>query len=214
MTGPTVTLVEGGATNSRPTPESRNRHGVDTVRYRYRTDTDAYAKFAAAGASNEGVRGELHRQVDGDAMQYVGYTASADPAAAVAVFEDLLKPGHFHREQELIQIFHGALVTPPGSLNAVVDRFADYALDDPHPLVRARALLAWGCHGSPEDFSVADEFWRQTARAAWRIYPFAAIQDRVQAGRDERYQLWSAEGEFLERVGQSLIGDRLSWRRI
>jgi hypothetical protein len=65
MTAPTLMVIEGGATNSRPTPESWNRHGVDTVRYRYRADTHAYAKFAAAGPSNEGVRGELHRQEDG-----------------------------------------------------------------------------------------------------------------------------------------------------
>ena len=65
MTGATLTLVEGGATNSRPTPESRNRHGIDTVRYRYRADPHAYTKFAHAGASSEGPRGELHRQADG-----------------------------------------------------------------------------------------------------------------------------------------------------
>jgi hypothetical protein len=65
MTGPRLMLVEGGATNSRPIPETWNRHGVDTVRYRYRADTNAYAKFALAGASSEGPRGELYRQADG-----------------------------------------------------------------------------------------------------------------------------------------------------
>jgi hypothetical protein len=61
----TLTLVEGGATNSRPTPETWNSQGIDTVCYRYRTDTSAYGKFASAGASTEGVRGELHRQEGG-----------------------------------------------------------------------------------------------------------------------------------------------------
>ena len=149
----------------------------------------------------------------GEAMQYVGYTASRDPAKAATEFGELLKVGRFHREQELVQIVHGALVTPPGSLANVADRFADYALNDPHPLVRARALLAWGCHSSPDDFTVADAFWNDSSQT-WRIYPFAAIQDKEQAGRDQRYQLWSAEGRFLEQVGQSLIADRLSWRRI
>jgi hypothetical protein len=65
MTAPTLKVIEGGATNSRPTPESRNRHGIDTVRYRYRGDPHAYARFAHAGASDEGPRGELHRRVDG-----------------------------------------------------------------------------------------------------------------------------------------------------
>jgi hypothetical protein len=65
MTAPTLTVIEGGATNSRPIPETWNRHGVDTVRYRYRNDAHAYAKFAHAGASSEGPRGELHRQADG-----------------------------------------------------------------------------------------------------------------------------------------------------
>lgn len=60
-----LTLVEGGATNSRPTPETWNRHGVDTVRFRYRNDTNAYEKFARTGESNEGARGELYRHADG-----------------------------------------------------------------------------------------------------------------------------------------------------
>lgn len=57
--------IEGGRSNSRPSPESWNRRGIDTVRYRFRGAARARERFAAAGAYQEGTRGELYRQADG-----------------------------------------------------------------------------------------------------------------------------------------------------
>jgi hypothetical protein len=149
----------------------------------------------------------------GEAVLYVGRTGSHDAAAGLAAFSELLQPNRFHREQELVEVFHAALSMPPGSLEALTDRFAEFALKDSHPLVRARALLAWGAHSAEDDFQAAEGFWKTSART-WRIYPFVAIQDKEVAGRNERYELWSAEGRFLEQLGESLVALRFSWRRI
>jgi len=56
--------IEGGSSNSRPTPGSWN-HGIDTVRYRFRGDAYGKEKFARTGPYQEGARGELYRQTGG-----------------------------------------------------------------------------------------------------------------------------------------------------
>ena len=70
--------IEGGLSNSRPTPESWNRRGIDTIRYRFRGDAHGKERFARSGPYNEGARGELYRQEHGirlgaarDGMLYV-----------------------------------------------------------------------------------------------------------------------------------------------
>jgi hypothetical protein len=62
---PELRVVEGGFSNSRPTPESWNGAGVDTVRFRFRGDVDGHERFARSGPHREGPRGELFRQEDG-----------------------------------------------------------------------------------------------------------------------------------------------------
>jgi hypothetical protein len=62
---PELRLVEGGASNSRPIPESWNGAGVDTVRFRFRGDLDGHNRFARSAPYQEGPRGELYRQEDG-----------------------------------------------------------------------------------------------------------------------------------------------------
>jgi hypothetical protein len=65
MNEPGLTVIEGGASNSRPLPESWNGAGVDTVRFRFRGDVEGHARFARSGPHFEGARGELYRQEDG-----------------------------------------------------------------------------------------------------------------------------------------------------
>jgi hypothetical protein len=74
---PSLRLVEGGRSNSRPTDKSV-RAGVDTVRFRLRGDVDGYEGFSRAGEFVDGARGERRRTRDGvtvgaypDGMQYV-----------------------------------------------------------------------------------------------------------------------------------------------
>lgn len=62
---PELRVVEGGASNSRPLPESWNGAGVDTVRFRFRGDIHGHARFARSGPHFEGPRGEVYRQEEG-----------------------------------------------------------------------------------------------------------------------------------------------------
>jgi hypothetical protein len=58
-------VIDGGLSNSRPLPETWNRAGVDTVRYRFRGDVHGHSRFARSGPHNEGPRGEIYRQEEG-----------------------------------------------------------------------------------------------------------------------------------------------------
>ena len=62
---PDLRVLEGGASNSRPTPESWNGSGIDTVKFRFRGDVAGHERFARSGPHREGPRGELYRQEDG-----------------------------------------------------------------------------------------------------------------------------------------------------
>jgi hypothetical protein len=62
---PELRVLDGGVSNSRPTPESWNRASVDTVRFRFRGDVYGRERFARSGAHSEGPRGEVYRQEHG-----------------------------------------------------------------------------------------------------------------------------------------------------
>lgn len=61
---PVLRLVPGGVTNSRPTTKNCRR-GIDTVRLRWRADTDGLARFNDGGPAADGPRGERWRTADG-----------------------------------------------------------------------------------------------------------------------------------------------------
>jgi hypothetical protein len=148
-----------------------------------------------------------------DGALYVGYTGRHDVAATAAAFERMLDPSGFHREQELLELLRAALFLPPQALLPVGPRFAELALTADHGLVRARALLAWGLHSEDEDFQTADEFWASATRP-WQIYPFVSIQAKEEGERDRRYDQWSAEGRFVDLLGQSLRRGPIRWRHM
>jgi hypothetical protein len=58
----------------------------------------------------------------GEAALYTGYTASHDVGSAVEAFRQLLEPENFHREQELVEIFHAALAVPDRGLEPLALR--------------------------------------------------------------------------------------------
>lgn len=62
---PELRVLEGGASNSRPTPGSWNGSGVDTVKFRFRGDVASHERFARSAPHREGPRGEVYRQTDG-----------------------------------------------------------------------------------------------------------------------------------------------------
>jgi hypothetical protein len=147
----------------------------------------------------------------GEGAQYAAYIAEVNPAEVTRVFDVLLSDGRFHREQELLQICRSALYLPRN--DKLAGRFGTLALEHAHPLVRARALLAWGALSSPADFSVADEFWSRTHRP-WRAYPFVAIQDKDTEARDDRYTRWGSAGRLLDHLAASIQENRFSWKRV
>jgi hypothetical protein len=65
MAAPELRVLQGGSSNSRPIPESRNRRGIDTVRYRFRSDPCGKLRFCNSGDYQEGPPGEVYRQADG-----------------------------------------------------------------------------------------------------------------------------------------------------
>jgi hypothetical protein len=150
----------------------------------------------------------------GDGASYVARAAAENEAAAAAA-EDamatILVDGRFHREQELLQICRSALYMARSARLAPL--FAALAIDHPHELVRARALLAWGALSAPDDFATADLFWG-TAGRLWRIYPLVAIQDKDEVARNERYVRWSGEGRSLGLLADQIRLHRFSWRKI
>jgi hypothetical protein len=62
---PALTVIEGGSSNSRPIPESWSRRGIDTVRYRFRSDSEGKLRFTNWWDYKEGPRGEVYRTEDG-----------------------------------------------------------------------------------------------------------------------------------------------------
>ena len=82
-----------------------------------------------------------------------------------------------------------------------------------HPLVRARALLAWGAQSDPGDFDAADLFFAHADRS-WLPYAAVAVQGKTEAERDERYRRWSGEGRGLGRLADSIRAQRFAWSKI
>lgn len=148
--------------------------------------------------------------------QAVRYTARAGQHhadRARAALLALTDPTRFHRESEWVHICRAVLWFSHRPSTELADRMHELAAVHDHPLVRARALVAWGAQSTPEDFGAADGFW-PTAEAAWRPYVLVAIQDKEQGERDRRYDAWSAEERFLRAVADRLRISRLAWTRI
>ena len=65
-------------------------------------------------------------------------------AALVAALEGLLLDDRFHRPQEWLHLLRAVTVAGDGVAPRLAPKLTSLALDHPHPLVRCRALLAWG----------------------------------------------------------------------
>lgn len=151
----------------------------------------------------------------GDVLRFVASVAkTSQRAACVDAFGKLLTQDRFMREAEKLDLCAAVLALPS---RAGVDELAAplgaWSIGDPHPLVRARALLAWGAQSSEVDFSVADKFWI-SAKAAWRPYALVAIQTKKASLRDERYTQWSGAGRFLGRLADVLRANTIGWRKL
>jgi len=148
-----------------------------------------------------------------DAMTYAAACSSVAARPVADVFDVVLDDNRFIRELEILHVLKAAMACEVGVLADLAGRLAQIALSHRDPLVRARAILAWGMHSATDDFVTADDFWA-TARRDWRAYPFVAIQDKTRTGREDRFKAWSQSGRSLDRLAASLRAERLGWNKI
>jgi hypothetical protein len=147
------------------------------------------------------------------ATRYTARAGQKAPDEARAALLTLTDPTRFHRESEWVHICRAVLWFAYRPSLELADRMHELVAVHDHPLVRARALLAWGAQSASDDFNAADAYW-PTADAAWRAYVLVAIQDKDQGERDRRYDAWSGEERFLRAVADQLRRTRLAWTRI
>jgi hypothetical protein len=147
------------------------------------------------------------------AMRYAASLAKEEPGQVASVFAEMLRNERFTRDFEKLNICHKALALKNGQPEKLSDRLGDLALRDPHPLVRAKALLAWGLHSKKSDFSVADRFL-QAAEPEWRTYALVAIQGKSKAARDARFSMWAADGQPMAPVADLLRAGQIKWTRL
>ncbi len=147
------------------------------------------------------------------AVRYVASTRTADAESAERVLLDLLDERRFHREQEWLHICRAGLLLRRHPAPEVAARFGEVALDHAHPLVRARALLAWGKLSNGNEFDVADSYW-STADRTWQPYALIALQQKETADRDGRYEAWSGEGRTLWRLARAIQTRRFQWKEL
>lgn len=147
------------------------------------------------------------------AMRYAASLAKKAPKDVVAVFADVLGDGRFTRDYEKLNICHKALSLkrdPNSNLGALL---GNLATTDPHPLIRAKALVAWGPHSGTDEFEVFDRFL-QSAEPQWRPYALVSIQGKRRATRDERYEKWAGEGEGVATVAAMIRREPIKWGRL
>jgi hypothetical protein len=148
-----------------------------------------------------------------DAVGYVAAVARSQPETATAVFSELLASDRFMRDIERLELCRSILALPPGSAPTLATSLGNWALEARHPLVRSRALLAWGAQSRDNDFAVADKFWR-TATAQWQPYVLVAVQGKEADDRNKRYARWSSSGRFLGSLATLLRQNPIGWRKL
>lgn len=133
---------------------------------------------------------------------------------AVRVVLETLIVGRFHRTQEWFHVLRIVQMLPKRGAAQLVDELAAIALDqEQHPLVRARAVLAWGAQSAADRFDVADRFFLAEKRT-WRPYAVVAIQHKEGDERDARYERWSREGRGLAWLACSVQRQPFGWSKI
>ena len=147
------------------------------------------------------------------AMRYVTSVARRNGRAATAVFSEVLKADRSSRDFEKLATCNRALSLPAGDGRVLAASLKDIALHDANPLIRAKALVAWGKHSEATDTSVAEAFLR-AADPAWRVYAFVAMQDKASEERDRIYQRWGGTAPGLKEVASLLRDSPIRWSKL
>jgi hypothetical protein len=147
------------------------------------------------------------------ALDYLAAVAKHEMDQATAVFAALLDTRRFMLDVEKLNLCSAILKLPERKATALAGVLARWALSDPHDLVRARALLAWGSQSPANDFKAADAFWDK-ATAPWQPYALISIQNKTKRGRDSRYARWSGEGRFTGELARAIEKGPFGWRKL
>jgi hypothetical protein len=143
------------------------------------------------------------------AMGYVAKLGTSSRSEAMPVLEAILSGG-FHRDQEWLHILRALTLWDGPCSSATVDRLAKVAEGHPHPVVRARALIAWARQSDPDSTAVAESYFERERRM-WQGYPIMAVRDK--AARDALYDRWRGDGRTVAQLIDSLVRQPISWRR-
>jgi hypothetical protein len=144
-----------------------------------------------------------------ECMRYL--TKMRAPAAddvADALTEVIAHP--FHRDQEWVHILRAALYVPGRRLEPVSSRFSALALQHAAPIVRARAVLAWGRHAKAAETETVEAYFA-AERPMWLGYALASLKGRSPKAREKLYGQWSSEGRSTAHVITSLREEPLRW---
>jgi len=144
-----------------------------------------------------------------EAMRYVTKLRARDRASVATALSEIIS-APFLRDQEWVHVLRAALRVSGRGLAGQVEQFERLADDHESPLVRARALLAWGRHSPADDLDAAERFFRRERRM-WLGYAIAALKDKEPARAGEALESWSSEGRSISRVISSLADKPLSW---
>lgn len=148
-----------------------------------------------------------------NACRYIEAIAKDEHREEVASALNEIATGRFHRTQEWLHILRAMQVIPAQGAAELANQMAALAAEHEHPLVRARAVLAWGSQSDPGEFSAADLYFARESRQ-WLPYVLIAIQEKNEQQRDDRYGRWSGEGRSLARLADSIKSERYGWTRI
>lgn len=152
----------------------------------------------------------------GTALEYVAACGSVAEGEVQKLFEYVCDPSRSFRDQEKIQISAASLKISSDGSGYLGERFALQAIKDDHPLVRARAVLAWGYHSDSAALSTADSYWAR-ASGQFKAYAIASIQAKDEKARDQLFEKWlssvNSRRPFAQ-VVESIRKERLKWSRI
>lgn len=192
-------------------------NALDSDEYRRNDFTFAFRQLGRAKSPHalEALPQVLLRMpgLTANACRYLEELAKGEHRNGAAFALAEIASGRFHRTQEWLHILRAVQVIPGRGAESLVDRMASLIANHEHPLVRARALLAWGSQSEPTDFSVADRYFMTEPRQ-WLPYVLIAIQEKDEAQRNDRYSRWSGEGRSLAHLADSIKSERYGWSRI
>lgn len=147
------------------------------------------------------------------ALRYVTAVAAEDVAGAAEVLTSVIAPEHAARDHERLIACHRALSLPADGHAELANQLALLAIEDPHELTRAKALVAWGKHSDEGDFETADRFL-EAADPHWRAYAFVAMQLKKASARDARYGRWGGAGGALGGLAKELSSSPIKWTKL